>query len=133
MRNPFSSHEASRVSLSPDRVEGIVFWSKNPKPMFNHLHLIKVYPYYFQFTLNAYAQDIETRMPEKSERLDTFRALVETIGPHRVIWRYDPILLNDTYTMAYHLEHFGTLARTLQGYTKKVIFSFIDFYQKKCR
>ncbi|MHB9293095.1 hypothetical protein Holit_02214 [Hollandina sp. SP2] len=130
VRNPFYSHQVSKVFISPDRVDAFVFWSKNPKPMLNHLQLIKAYPYYFQFTLNAYAQDMETRLPEKSELLDTFRALAEKIGPHRVIWRYDPILFNDTYPMAYHIEQFGTIARTLQGYTKKVSFSFMDFYKK---
>jgi hypothetical protein len=130
VRNPFYSHQVSKVFISHDQVDAFVFWSKNPKPMLNHLQHIKAYPYYFQFTLNAYAQDIEPRLPEKSELLDTFRSLAEKIGPHRVIWRYDPILLNDTYPMAYHIEQFGTIARTLQGYTQKVRFSFIDLYKK---
>ncbi|MDR0722497.1 MAG: DUF1848 domain-containing protein [Treponema sp.] len=130
VRNPFYSHQVSKVFLSPERVDAFVFWTKNPKPMLNHLHLIKAYPYYFQFTLNAYAQDIETRLPEKSELVDTFISLAEKIGPHRVIWRYDPILLNDTYPIAYHIEQFGIIARKLQGYTKKVSFSFMDFYKK---
>ncbi|MDR2797432.1 MAG: DUF1848 domain-containing protein, partial [Treponema sp.] len=124
VRNPFYSHQVRKVFLSPDGVDAFVFWSKNPKPMLNHLQRITAYPFYFQCTLNAYSQDMETRLPEQSERLDTFRALAEKIGPHRVIWRYDPILLNDTYPITYHIEQFGTLARKLQGYTQKVIFSF---------
>lgn len=131
VRNPFYRHQVRKVFIAPERVDAFVFWTKNPKPMLNHLHLINAYPYYFQFTLNAYAQDIETRLPEKFERVDTFISLAEKIGPHRVIWRYDPILLNDTYPMAYHIEQFGILARTLRGYTKKVSFSFIDFYKKR--
>ena len=32
------------------------------------------------------------------------------IGPEKVIWRYDPIFLNETYTFEYHIHYFEELA-----------------------
>ena len=33
VRNPMSFHQVSKINLSPDVVDCIVFWSKNPAPM----------------------------------------------------------------------------------------------------
>jgi hypothetical protein len=56
--------------------------------------------------------------------------LSDKIGPEKIIWRYDPVLLNDKYTVSYHIDQFGEIAGKLHGYTKKAVFSFIDFYKK---
>lgn len=32
VRNPMNIHQVSRISLSPDIVDGIVFWTKNRYP-----------------------------------------------------------------------------------------------------
>ncbi|MDR2446499.1 MAG: DUF1848 domain-containing protein [Treponema sp.] len=130
VRNPMNIHQISKINLEPDVVDCIVFWSKNPKPMLDKLKFIKEYPYYFQFTLNPYGGDIETRLPYKDETLETFMRLSDTIGPQKVIWRYDPVLLNETYTISYHSDKFYEFAGKLKGYTEKVTFSFIDFYKK---
>jgi hypothetical protein len=130
VRNPMNIHQISKISLDPDSVDCIVFWSKNPKPMLAKLQYIQEYGYYFQFTLNPYHRDIEVRLPYKREILETFKKLSDLIGPQRVIWRYDPVLLNKTYTVSYHIDQFGEFAEKLSGYTEKVTFSFIDFYKK---
>jgi hypothetical protein len=122
--------QISKIDLSPDAIDCIVFWSKNPAPMLDKLHLIEDYPYYFQFTLTSYAKDIEVNLPKKTEIIDAFIRLSDLIGPRRIIWRYDPILLNDKYTVSYHIENFGKIAHKLKGYTQKVVFSFIDFYKR---
>ncbi|GMO70552.1 MAG: DUF1848 domain-containing protein [Treponemataceae bacterium] len=133
VRNPMNIHQVSEISLVPEVVDCIVFWSKNPRPMLDKLHLLTNYPFYFQFTLNPYTTDIETGLPRKREIIETFKALSGKIGAHRVIWRYDPILLNEMYTIDYHVENFGKIARALNGYTEKVTISFIDFYSKITR
>jgi len=130
VRNPMNIHQISKISLEPDLVDCIVFWSKNPKPMIEKLQLIDEYSYYFQFTLNPYERDIEINLPFKKEIIETFKKLSDKIGPEKVIWRYDPILLNDKYTLSYHIDNFEKLASILNGYTEKVIFSFIDFYKR---
>ena len=130
VRNPMNNSQIRKIALDPNNVECFVFWSKNPKPMLPVLEKLNNYHYYFQFTLNPYEQDIETNLPDKTERIDTFKKLSDKLGAHRVIWRYDPVLVNSKYTILYHTENFGKLANMLKGYTEKVTFSFIDFYSK---
>jgi len=130
VRNPMNRHQVSEINLNPELVDCIVFWSKNPKPMIDKLQFIKEYNYYFQFTLTPYETDVEVRLPPKIEIIETFKKLSDIIGPQKVIWRYDPILINKKYTIAYHIEKFKEFAGVLKGYTEKVTFSFIDFYKK---
>lgn len=130
VRNPVNFHQVSRIPLSPEVVDGIVFWTKNPIPMLDSLPLLKDYPFYFQFTLTAYAQDLEPGIPNKNARiLPAFQELSRRIGPERVIWRYDPILLTPRYTADYHVHSFEGLAKRLSGYTNKCVISFVDLYR----
>jgi len=130
VRNPMNIRQVSAINLDPEIVDCIVFWSKNPKPMIDKFQLIKDYKYYFQFTLNPYDSDIEAGLPPKPEIIETFKKLSDIIGPQKVIWRYDPILINSKYNTAYHIDKFEKTANVLKGYTEKVIISFIDFYKK---
>ncbi len=130
VRNPVNSRQVSRIDLSPDIVDCIVFWSKNPRPMLDKLEQLQPYPFYFQFTLNAYGKDVEPNLPSLEERIDTFRALSCRLGKHRVIWRYDPILLTPDYSVFWHEEQFSYLAEKLSPYTEMCTFSFLDFYAK---
>ena len=130
VRNPLNTHNISKINFSPDVVDGIVFWSKNPRPMLKRLNEIREYPYYFQFTLNSYETDIEANLPSKiPDIVDTFKKLSDKIGENRVIWRYDPILKNEKYTLEHHVKHFEMFAKMLHGYTKKCTVSFIDYYR----
>lgn len=131
VRNPMNIHQISKISLSPDVVDGIVFWTKNPSPMLERLkELDNQYMYYFQFTVNSYGKDIEPNVPNKNDEiLPTFKKLSSMIGPDRIIWRYDPILLSGKYTIDYHEHYFTELAKRLSGYTKKCVISFVDLYR----
>jgi len=133
-RNPMNMRQVSKINLSPELINCIVFWSKNPKPMFDKLQMdrspLKDYCYYFQFTLNPYDQDVEAGLPPKTEIIETFKRLSDLIGPQKIIWRYDPVLINSKYNTAYHIDKFEKFAGTLKGYTEKATFSFIDFYKK---
>jgi hypothetical protein len=123
-------HQVSKVDPSPEAVDGIVFWTKNPIPMMLRLDELNAYTYYFQFTLTSYGKDIEPGVPAKnSEVIPAFQRLSDKIGPERVIWRYDPILLSEKYTLNYHQEYFEGIARRLKGCTTKCIISFVDRYR----
>lgn len=131
VRNPMNHHRISKISLTPDGVDGIVFWTKNPLPMLDKLHFFHEYMYYFQFTLNSYGRDAERHVPSKNNVIiPAFQRLSDMIGPDRVIWRYDPVFLTETYTVAYHMRYFEKLARRLAPYTKKCTISFLDSYKK---
>jgi len=130
VRNPMNPHQVSRVSLRPEDVDGVVFWTKNAAPMLNCLEALGPWPFCFQYTLTGYGADAEAGLPGAEERLNTFRELSDRIGPERTLWRYDPILLNDRYTGLWHYENFEAIARTLKGYTNRVTISFVDVYSR---
>lgn len=131
VRNPMNAHQISRVSLSPDVVDCMVFWTKNPKPMLARLGELDKYDYYYQFTLNDYGKEVEPMVPDLEQRLKTFTELSGKLGKERVIWRYDPILFNKTYTPEYHLMSLEKIAAALSGYTEKCVFSLVDVYVSK--
>ena len=129
VRNPFNPGKISEISLLPKDVEGIVFWTKDVSPMIERLHLLESIPYYFQFTLNPYGTDIERSVASKDKNIiPSFRRLADIIGSERVLWRYDPIIITDKYSVDYHIEYFEKLARRLAGHTKICTFSFLDIY-----
>lgn len=98
--------------------------------MMDRLDLLRDYMYYFQFTINSYGQDIEANIPSKNDIIiPTFRNLSDMIGSERVIWRYDPILLTEKYSIDYHIRYFEEIAKRLSGYTEKCIISFVDLYR----
>lgn len=131
VRNPINKNQVSEISLLPEAVDCIVFWTKNPKPMLDKLDRLVNYKYYFQFTLTSYGNDIEKNLASKNDEIiDTFKELSDKIGKERVIWRYDPILLTEKYSIDYHAKYFEKLAKKLHGYTDKCIISFIDIYSK---
>ena len=131
VKNPMNPKQIGKVSLSPDLIDCIVFWTKNPEPILSKLHQLQDYMYYFQYTITGYQNEIEVGLPDKwSKIVPTFQKLSDAIGSDRVILRYDPVLLNTSYTIEYHLQFFGQLLKCLNGYTKRVVVSFIDFYAK---
>lgn len=131
VRNPMNAHQVSKIDITPEMVDCIVFWTKNPGPMLHRLDELSAYPYYFQFTLTGYGRDIEHRVPHKKETmLSVFQELSDKIGKKRVIWRYDPILFSERYTPDYHLHAFEQIAEALRGYTQKCVISFVDRYRK---
>ena len=131
VRNPMNIHQVSKIDITPNTVDCIVFWTKNPQPMFKRLDELCNYNYYFQFTLTGYGHDIEPNIPNKIfQMIPIFQELSKKIGKERIIWRYDPILLNSSYTIEYHLKAFESIAKDLHNFTNKVVISFIDMYPK---
>lgn len=131
--NPMNPLQVSRVRLTPDAVEAFVFWTKDPEPMMSRLDRLEEYPYYFQFTLTPYGADLESDLPDKDHLADVFQQLSERLGPHRVVWRYDPVLLTDRYPPAFHVAAFERMAARLAGHTELCTLSFVDRYPKNGR
>jgi len=131
VRNPMNVHQVSRIAITPEVVDCIVFWTKNPESMLSKLDKLISYHYYFQFTLTGYGKDIECNVPHKKEKMiPIFQELSKKIGMQKVIWRYDPIIFTKKYTPEYHLKAFEQIAVALQGYTEKCVISFVDIYAK---
>ena len=124
--NPF---DGRAVYVSFDRARAFVFWTKNAAPILPILPEVdrRGLAYYFQFTINDYeAEGLEPHVPPLVERLATFKWLSQMLGKDRVIWRYDPLLLNDSLTVDDLLAKVERIGRELHPYTEKLVFSFAD-------
>lgn len=129
---PYRTGTLNRIQLSPENVDCLVLWTKNPEPMLNKQARLDAmgYPYYFQFTLTPYGRDIEPGLPEKAVLEKTFQELAKRCGKERVVWRYDPVLLDEKHTIAWHTEQFRRMCECLADSTSRCVFSFVDAYRK---
>lgn len=130
-RNPLFPNKVTRYELTPDKVDCVVFCSKNYRPILPRLHEITDrFPTYFHYTITVYGRDIEPGVPAIGESMETLKALSAQVGKQRVAWRYDPVLLTKDYTIARHLETFEKMARVLAPHIDRCIFSFVGLYRK---
>ncbi len=129
--NPFSG-EIHTVSLKPEDVHSIVFWSKYYGPFLPHVDELEErgYPFYCHYTITGAPRALEPRVPEWSQAARVFRELAERIGPRRVLWRFDPILFTDELDAAFYVQRFCAIAQALAGATERCYFSFAAFYSK---
>ena len=124
--NPFNG-KPLYVSFAKTRV--VVFWTKNPRPMFKYLdYLDKNIPnYYFQFSLNDYDKEgYEGKVPSVESRIKTFKELSQRIGKKRVVWRFDPLILTNEIDINELLRRVKRIGDVLHDYTEKLVFSFVD-------
>jgi DNA repair photolyase len=130
--NPYNRKQLSRISLTPNDVVVIVFWTRNPRPMFPYLKELddRGIRYYFQFTVMNNPREIDPYTPSLQAALETFRRLAEHVGPRRVIWRYDPIIFTETTNREFHLEAFSDIADQLKNLTHRCVISIVDAYRK---
>ena len=133
--HPFNRNKIYEISLDPADVDALVFWTKNPIPMLSLLPELdrQGFVYYFLYTLNLYPALLEPNLPSLDDRLASFATLSRTIGPERVIWRYDPIIISNQTCPEYHRRVFSRLSQDLKGLTQKVITSVLSPYAKTRR
>ena len=88
-RNPLFPNKVTRYELTPDKVDCVVFCSKNYKPILSRLHEITdKFNTYFHYTITAYGKDIEPGVPSIDESMETLIELSKQVGKQRVAWRY---------------------------------------------
>ena len=126
VRNPFNQKLVSRIML--DDVDLLFFCTKNPIPILDKLKEIKN-KVYFHVTLTSYNKDIEPNLPPKKDIIKAIKELSKIIGKDNLVIRYDPIFINNKYTLQYHIKAFDKLCSLLDGYVEKILVSFIDDYK----
>ena len=130
-RNPLFPNKVTRYELSPDKIDAVLFCSKNYAPILPRLHEITdKYRTYFHYTITAYGKDIEPGVPTIDESIHTLAELEKLVGRQRIAWRYDPVLLTKEYTAERHLETFAYMAEKLAPHIDRCIFSFVEMYKK---
>ncbi len=130
--NPYNREQFTRVSLQPEDVDLIVFWTRNPQPLIPYLKELDQlgYLYYFQFTVLNNPHLIDTRVPSLSTSLKIFKKLSDLIGPERIIWRYDPIVISNRTGIEFHINTYKDIAETLKNHTQRCVISLLDLYPK---
>lgn len=130
-RNPLFPNKVVRYELTPDKVDCVVFCSKDYRPILPRLHEIADhFNTYFHYTITAYGKDVEPGVPSIDDSIDTLVELSEIVGKRRIAWRYDPILLTDIYTIEKHMEIFESIAERISPCVDRCIFSFVEMYRK---
>lgn len=124
--NPFNG---VKMYISYAKTRFIVFWSKNPRPLLGHIEELKEMGIgcYVQYSLNDYEEErLEHGVPALTERIDTFKRLVDVLGKGGVVWRFDPLVLSDDITIDKLLCKIENIGDQLNGFTDKLVFSFVD-------
>jgi len=124
--NPFNQVPLY-VSFKNTRL--VVFWTKNPRPMFKYLDYLdeNIPNYYFQYSLNDYdVEGYEAKVSSVESRIKTFKELSEILGKKRVVWRFDPLILTKDINIEELLRRVKRIGDELKDYTEKLVFSFVD-------
>lgn len=87
------------------------------------------FKYYFHYTLNDYPE-YELNVPPLTDRIQTFIDLSKMIGKKKIIWRFDPIIINDQITVDEIIKRIKNIGDQIYPYTEKLVFSFVDPYGK---
>lgn len=129
--NPFGAKVVT-VSLRPEHVHSIVFWSKHYGPFLKHVEEIerRGYRFYCHYTITGAPRVLEPHVPDWQHSIQVFRQLAALTGPRRVLWRFDPIVFTDELDADFYLGRFRALAAALSGATERCTFSFASYYGK---
>jgi hypothetical protein len=134
MVNPYNQ-QISRVELTPESVDGFVFWTKNIGPFLKNLPAIhnRGYRFIVQHTINGYPRELERNVIDAVQTIKHMKIVAGEYGPDVAIWRYDPLIISSVTTVDTHRRTFETLARALEGTTNEVVVSFAHIYKKTKR
>ena len=133
--NPFN-RVTRKVSLRPEAVHSIVFWSKNFAPFLAaqaHTRLKDMgYNLFFNFTVNGENSVLEPHIPALDQRIPQAKVLCSRFGPDAVNWRFDPIsFYEDDGVTRNSLKAFESIAYRLADLgISRCITSFYDPYRK---
>ncbi len=131
VKNPFNPRQQKRVSLLPGDVSAIVFWTRDFSPMIKHLDFLEDsgYRYVVLWTITGYPKFLEPHNVPLKCAVESLRALSSRIGPQRIAWRYDPIIITDELTPRWHIENFRKIAHLVAGDISRIIISFMTPYR----
>ncbi|MCL2148730.1 MAG: DUF1848 domain-containing protein, partial [Methanomassiliicoccaceae archaeon] len=132
VRNPVAKSVVHRVDLSPRNMDLLVLMTKDPRPMLPFMEELMDMGVnlLFQVTVTPYGRDIEPGVPGKADVAEAFREVSRAIGRDRVVWRYDPVILNDRLDVGYHRRKFGAILGELGGYTDRCVVGFVEMHGK---
>jgi hypothetical protein len=119
------------VSLRPEDVTCLVFWSKDFTPFVEHLDTLDriEYRFHFNYTVTSVPSVFESDV-DKTAALRTLKDLSRRYSPAHINWRFDPIVLSSVCDAEYYRREFARLAAELEGLVERCYFSFVMPYRK---
>ena len=122
------------VALTPQAVDGFVFWTRNMRPLIPDLDEIRrVAPFVVQFTLTGYPRALESSVVAVPEAVAQLRELRRRFGPRAAVWRYDPLVFAAGMDSEAHAVGFPMLVQALAGSVDEVALSVMTPYRKSRR
>lgn len=119
------------VSLRPEDVHALVFWTKNARSFLAVVRsIVDRYNVIFNYTITGYGSTLEPNVPDLCMTLETVRQLSRILSPDRINWRYDPIIILDRFDSQWHIDNFSRLCKALQGHVRRCYFKFMVPYPK---
>lgn len=138
--NPFDARQVRRVDLRPapgGELEALVLWTRDPSPLLADVPgwEVRGVRTLWLATATGYPRVLEPAAPPLERAVAALRALAALVGPERVIWRYDPVLLcpGAGVDAAWHRATFRRLAAALAGATRRCVVSLWDDYARSRR
>ena len=107
VRQPYNN-KITKVSLKPEDIHSIVFWSKNYNPFLSKLELVEktTKSLFFHFTVTGLPHYIEPFIPDWKEALKDMSYLSQRYGSCQVVWRFDPIVLTRSLGFDFYEDTF---------------------------
>lgn len=132
VRNPIRKDTVYKVDLTPNNLDILLLMTKDPRPIMPFLDEIGDMKIKTgcQVSITPYGRDIEPGVPSKADISEAFREMSDRIGKRMMTWRYDPVIINDKFSLKYHQRKFEAICNELSGYTERCIFSFVDIHDK---
>lgn len=136
-QNPVTG-EIHRSSAKPEDVDAIVFWTRNASPMIKKGYIQELqelgYRFYFQYTITGYTAKspsnvrLDGASPHPLKAIDHFNALADLIGPEKVIFRFDPIVVCDQISKDEIVRLYSKISSEIDAGCIRNVISFLDVY-----
>jgi hypothetical protein len=132
--NPYS-RRIQTVPLTPDTVDGFVFWTRNVGPFFGVLDEVRRrgFPFVVQYTITGYPRALDQATIPADQAIDHLHRLSRRFGKAVSVWRYDPVVITSSTPAAWHVETFARLSQAIAGAVDEVVLSFAHVYRKTAR
>jgi len=131
VKNPYGG-QVHRVSLRPDDIHCIVFWSKNFAPLIARIEEVErvTRNLFFHFTITGMPAEIEQHTPHYRDAISDLVYIAGRYSAAHVVWRFDPICITDRLPFEYYEDIFSECAEKLRGSCIKCYTSFVQKYKK---